>query len=81
MEEVKTPEQNNNTVGRHIFLQKTGPCVEYKRSVEVPANTNEHATEHTQWSLDIPWFGWIFRPLIVRHMKHRHHKTSLQTTP
>ena len=73
VEETPAAEPKELLAGRHIFLQKTGPCVEYKRSVHVPADTNADATEHTEWSLDIPWFGWIFRPLIVRHIRQRHH--------
>jgi len=74
VEETPASEPQELPAGRHIFLQQTGPCVEYKRSVDIPADTNADATEHTQWSLDIPWFGWIFRPLISRHIKQRHHK-------
>jgi len=74
MEEIRDLEHAASAPDHLIFLQKTGPCVEYQRSVEIPAATNEDAVEYTQWSLDIPWFGWIFRPLISRHMKHRHHK-------
>jgi MFS family permease len=75
VEETPASEPQELAAGRHIFLQQTGPCVEYKRSVDIPVDTNADATEHTQWSLDIPWFGWIFRPLISRHIKHRHHKS------
>jgi MFS family permease len=74
MEEIHDLKHADSAPDHLIFLQKTGPCVEYQRSVEIPAATNEDAVEYTQWSLDIPWFGWIFRPLISRHMKHRHHK-------
>ena len=74
VEETRTDKLVDSSSVHHVFLQKTGPCVEYKRHVEIPVDTSADATEETQWSLDIPWFGWIFRPLISRHIKHRHHK-------
>ena len=75
VEETRTDKLVDTSSVHHVFLQKTGPCVEYKRRVEIPVDTSADATEETQWSLDIPWFGWIFRPLISRHIKHRHHKS------
>ena len=75
VEEIRAEKLQELPIGHHSFLQKTGPCVEYKRCVEIPVDASADATEETQWSLDIPWFGWIFRPLISRHIKHRHHKS------
>ena len=75
VEETRTDKLVDTSSVHHVFFQKTGPCVEYKRHVEIPVDTSADVTEETQWSLDIPWFGWIFRPLISRHIKHRHHKS------
>ena len=54
------------------FTQHNGPFGSYNRVVERRADGS--ARETTTWSVDIPWFWWMFTPLISRHFKHRTHR-------
>ncbi len=56
------------------FTQATGPFVYYERCVEPHTTRVDVLVETTRWTLDIPWFGWLFYPLVKRHITHRHHK-------
>lgn len=57
-----------------VFTQQTGPFVQYERRVEPHATRINTMVETTRWTLNIPWFGWLFYPLIKHHITHRHHK-------
>ncbi len=54
------------------FGQRQGPFTTYRRTVEVGA---DEITERTTYRLNIPWFGWLFRPpvraVIARRISHR----------
>jgi MFS family permease len=53
-------------VGPGEFVQEAGAFVEYRRTVDLAAGTDT-----TQWRLDIPYWGWLFRPLTARALRRR----------
>lgn len=57
--------------GRSTFVQRNGPFGAYRRVVE--RRDDGAVEETTEWSVDIPWFWWMFTPLIGRHFKNRTH--------
>jgi len=54
------------------FAQHNGPFTRYERRVNRRADGG--ASETTTWSVDIPWFWWMFTPLIGRHFARRTHR-------
>jgi MFS family permease len=54
------------------FAQHNGPFTRYERRVARRADGG--ASETTTWSVDIPWFWWMFTPLIGRHFARRTHR-------
>ncbi|MEY2968178.1 MAG: hypothetical protein RIQ64_805 [Actinomycetota bacterium] len=54
------------------FAQHNGPFSRYERRVTRRADGG--ANETTTWSVDIPWFWWMFTPLIGRHFARRTHR-------
>jgi MFS family permease len=48
------------------FVQGTGPFVDYHRRVVASADA---VTETTTYRLDVPWFGWVFAPLVHRQLR------------
>lgn len=54
--------------GDGAFIQDDGPFCEYRRSV---ADTTEGVVDTTTYRLDVPWFGWLFGPLMHRWLKRR----------
>ena len=51
-----------------VFSQEAGPFVRYRRSVTATA---AGLTQVTEYRLRLPWFGWLYGPL-VRHALKRH---------
>jgi MFS family permease len=49
-----------------VFLQAEGPFVDYRREVSVEAD--DTVSERIDYRLHIPWFGWVFRGLMHRHL-------------
>jgi len=68
---VERPEEESSS-GRSTFVQNNGPFGTYRRVVE--RRDNGVIDETTTWSVDIPWFWWMFTPLIGRHFKNRTHR-------
>lgn len=62
----------DNSSGRAIFAQRNGPFGTYERIVE--RRSDGGLNETTTWSVDIPWFWWMFTPAIRRHFKNRTHR-------
>ena len=58
------------------FAQHNGPFTTYERVVTRRADGAAHET--TTWSVDIPWFWWMFTPLITRHFA-RHERRAKST--
>ncbi|MBU6240748.1 MAG: MFS transporter [Acidobacteria bacterium] len=58
------------------FAQHNGPFTTYERVVT--RRTDGAAHETTTWSVDIPWFWWMFTPLISRHFA-RHERRAKST--
>jgi MFS family permease len=58
--------------GAATFAQHNGPFTRYERSVV--RRNDGGVRETTTWSVDIPWFWWMFTPLIGRHFAHRTHR-------
>ena len=54
------------------FAQHNGPFTRYER--RVTRRPDGGASETTTWSVDIPWFWWMFTPLIGRHFARRTHR-------
>src|SRR6266511_808683 len=50
------------------FVQQDGPCVTYQRTLHPHDGT---LTETTHYQLDVPWFSWIFAPLVHRSLRRR----------
>jgi len=51
------------------FVQANGPFSEYRRTV-TPADDGR-VVEATTFRLSIPWFGWLFGPLMRRAIRNR----------
>ncbi|MEY4361322.1 MAG: hypothetical protein RL391_628 [Actinomycetota bacterium] len=51
------------------FEQSEGPFSHYERMVVEDPDTGV-VTERTTYRLDIPWFGWLFGPLMRRRLRH-----------
>lgn len=49
------------------FVQEIGPFAHYERTIRT---SGDDLVETTEYELDVPWFGWLFRPL-VRHALSR----------
>ena len=60
--------------GTATFAQHNGPFTRYERTIT--RRDDGGAKETTTWSVDIPWFWWMFTPLIGRHFAHRTHRTK-----
>ena len=67
---VEAPEESSSESS--TFAQHNGPFTRYERRVARRADGG--ATETTTWSVDIPWFWWMFTPLIGRHFARRTHR-------
>lgn len=61
-----------NSAESSAFIQRNGPFTRYERRVARRADGG--ASETTTWSVDIPWFWWMFTPLIRRHFARRAHR-------
>ena len=66
-------EENSTTGGPQtlVFTQEAGPFTTYERALA--KRPDGGATETTTWSVDIPFFWWMFTPLIARHLRRRTH--------
>ncbi|MGA1499612.1 MAG: MFS transporter [Ilumatobacteraceae bacterium] len=54
------------------FTQAVGPFRSYRRTVRSDVTTGQASlVEETEYSLVVPWFGWIFRPLVNRTIRRR----------
>ncbi len=51
-----------------FFIQEHGPFTHYQRRI---SNIDSQISEDTEWTLDVPWFGWLFRPAAKRFIKQR----------
>lgn len=60
------PEALDGTLAR--FVQDAGPFTHYERHV---SRAGEVVTETTSFTVRIPWFGWLFRPLMRRFFERR----------
>ena len=60
------PDITDGTLAR--FVQMHGPFVHYERVVQRSGHT---IAETTEFSVRIPWFGWLFRLLMARFMRRR----------
>ena len=60
------PNTTDGTLAR--FVQHHGPFVHYERTV---VQTGGDLDEATEFTLRVPWFGWLFRPLFTRFMRRR----------
>ena len=56
------------------FTQQAGPFTAYERTIE--RSDDGSVRETTTWSVDIPWFWWLFTPLISRHFARRRHRAT-----
>ncbi|MFM8947037.1 MAG: MFS transporter [Actinomycetota bacterium] len=50
------------------FEQREGPFGGYRRSV-IRDQSTRVVTERTTYRLDVPWFGWLFGPLVRRQLR------------
>ncbi len=48
------------------FVQQNGPFTEYERTIRSEA---DGLVETTSYRLSIPWFGWLFGPLLRRTLR------------
>ncbi len=54
------------------FVQQHGPFRHYRREIRAERSGDRHEfVETTSFTLTIPWFGWIFRPLVRRTIRQR----------
>lgn len=54
------------------FVQAAGPFHDYRRDVRVDRSGPEVVLiETTSFRLTVPWFGWLFRPLVRRTIRQR----------
>lgn len=60
------------------FVQQLGPFEEYQRRVSVE---DDRLVERTDFSIAIPWFGWLFGPLVTRRIARRHRLADLDRRP
>lgn len=67
---VEVPTENSSESA--TFAQHNGPFTRYER--QVTRRRDGGAIEATTWSVDIPWFWWMFTPLISRHFARRTHR-------
>ncbi len=44
-----------------VYVQREGPFARYERTVTVDGG---HVVERTRYRLSLPWFGWLFAPLV-----------------
>jgi MFS family permease len=62
------------------FAQHHGPFREYRREVRsVRSGDRPEFVETTTFALTIPWFGWVFRPLVRRTLRRR--RPGHESTP
>lgn len=52
------------------FVQSTGPFRFYRRTVRFDEGRTR-LVEETEYSLVVPWFGWMFRPLVNLTVRRR----------
>jgi MFS family permease len=55
--------------GASVFRQQEGPFRHYERTVTVMVDGT--VAQRTSFRLDIPWFGWLFRPIVARRLAAR----------
>ncbi|HUF97791.1 MAG TPA: MFS transporter [Ilumatobacter sp.] len=61
------------------FEQQHGPFTAYQRTVSV---ADDVLTEHTNYRLEIPWFGWLFAWPVKRALsRHGHHPPGRPRNP
>lgn len=56
------------------FEQEAGPFRHYRRTLVARGTTGDHKeiTEETiEYRLHLPWFGWVYRPLVRKALRHR----------
>ena len=54
------------------FSQSKGPFRSYRRVVRSEMDADgSRLVEETEYSLVVPWFGWMFRPLVDRTIRRR----------
>jgi MFS family permease len=54
------------------FVQEAGPFHEYRREIRAERSADRPVfVETTSYRLSIPWFGWMFGPLVRRTIRHR----------
>lgn len=63
---------------RTRFDQSIGPFEAYERDVVV---TEGHIVETTAYSITIPWFGWLFGPLVARQIGRRDRRRDVDRRP
>ncbi|MGA0035177.1 MAG: MFS transporter [Ilumatobacteraceae bacterium] len=54
---VREAEPTIEDGGTYLFLSCEGPFSHWERRV---TSTDDTITEHTNYRIDIPWFGWVF---------------------
>lgn len=50
------------------FVQEHGPFASYEREVVVGP---ERIIDRTRYRFVVPWFGWLFHPVVRRTLRHR----------
>ena len=62
------------------FEQADGPFIDYRRVVRLDTATNL-VEERTTYSLRVPWFGWLFGPLVRRFLRGPRSKSPFWAPP
>jgi len=65
IEEARPMAESRDGVVAH-FVQSTGPFTEYERTIR---SDDGRLVETTSYRLNIPWFAWLFGPLLRRTLR------------
>ncbi len=71
-DDVVTETLESSSAGATTFVQEVGPFRDYRREVRVERRGDDSVfVETTTFSVTIPWFGWVFGPLLRRAVRDR----------
>lgn len=71
-DDLVTEQPNGRVDDAWEFTQASGPFRSYRRSVRRRTEDDRISfVEETDYSIVVPWFGWLFRPLVGRTIARR----------